>query len=44
VTLDATKAATITMHPSTLSTIVEIKEGNENLQPEWIIAQQLVKL
>jgi hypothetical protein len=31
---DATKAATVTIHPSTLSTIVETKEGNENLQPE----------
>jgi hypothetical protein len=31
--LDTTEATIKTMHPSTLSTIVEIDEGTENLQP-----------
>jgi hypothetical protein len=29
---NTTKAATKTMHPSTLSTIIETKEGTKNLQ------------
>ncbi|CAM6011937.1 unnamed protein product [Sphagnum balticum] len=33
VAIDTTKVATKTMHPSTLSTVVETDEGTENLQP-----------